>query len=197
MNTPSHLIINAALRRWQRGRVSIPRGAFLLGAVLPDVPLLLLSVGTFVYHRFVLGAQDMRAVMREAFDDRYFNDPLWIAGHNLLHSPTLLLLGVLLLWRFRQRAAGRGRWLLWFVLGCLAHTALDIPTHVDDGPVLFFPFDWHTRFHSPVSYWDPRHYGRQFALFELALDALLLGYLLLPALWRRLARRTAEPPVLP
>jgi hypothetical protein len=194
VNTPSHLIVNAALRRWYAGRVSIPRGAFLLGAVLPDLPLLLLSVGTFLYYRYALGAQDMRGVMGEAFDYRYFHDPLWIAGHNLLHSPTLLLIFLLLLLRFRERAGAWGRWLLWFVLGCLVHTALDIPTHVNDGPVVFFPFDWQTRFSSPVSYWDRRHYGREFAVFELCLDVLLLAYLFVPPLLRRLRRPADGPP---
>ncbi|MEZ4675136.1 MAG: hypothetical protein R2932_12925 [Caldilineaceae bacterium] len=33
-----------------------------------------------------------------------------------------------------------------------AHTAIDIPLHYDDGPLLLFPFDWKTRFHSPVSH---------------------------------------------
>jgi hypothetical protein len=35
--------------------------------------------------------------------------------------------------------------------------------------------DW--RFHSPVSYWDPRHYGRVFEPFEFALAVGLLAFL--------------------
>jgi hypothetical protein len=74
-------------------------------------------------------------------------------------------------------------------VGCLVHTAVDIPCHVDDGPLLFFPFNWNIRYHSPVSYWDPRHYGTQFAIFELSLDLVLLLYLFVPLLRRRLSKR--------
>jgi hypothetical protein len=42
--------------------------------------------------------------------------------------------------------------------------------------------DWHTRFQSPVSYYDRAHFGTQFAVFELALDIILLGYLFIPRL---------------
>ncbi|MBP7590472.1 MAG: cobalamin biosynthesis protein CobQ, partial [Chloroflexi bacterium] len=61
------------------------------------------------------------------------------------------------------------------------HTAVDIFTHADDGPVLTFPLDWHTRFKSPISYWDPAHYGRLVRLLEHLLDLLLVVWLL----WRR------------
>lgn len=183
MNTPSHLIINAAIRK-RAGGLRIPRSAFLLGAVLPDIPLWLLWVGSYAYFRYALGDTAVTP-MDDMFDGFYFNNPFWIASHNLLHAPILLLSALALLWRFRAQPDTRGGWWFWFAAGCLVHTALDIPTHVDDGPVIFFPFDWHTRFSSPISYWDPRHYGRQFGLFELTLNLLLLAYLLLPWLARR------------
>lgn len=69
------------------------------------------------------------------------------------------------------------------------HTMLDIPTHHNDGPLILFPLEWSVRFYSPVSYWDPRYFGREFALFELLLNLTLLGYLFGPGLWRRLRRR--------
>jgi hypothetical protein len=194
VNTPSHLLINAALRRYtaRRGGPAIPRGPFLLGAVLPDVPLTLLWIGAFVYGRYVQGNPAITP-MDESFDRMYFTDPLWIASYNTLHSPTLLLLALALLWR--ARTAGLGRWWFWFLAGCLVHSAVDIPVHANDGPLLLFPFEWSIRFQSPVSYWDPRYYGRQFAVFELLLDAALLAYLLWPRLARRLAGRaaTVEP----
>lgn len=95
MNTPSHLIINAALHKAvaARGVTAIPRNAFLLGAVLPDL----------------------------------------------------------------------------------------------------FPFEWSVRFQSPVSYWDPRFFGREFTVFELLLDLVLLLYLFGPGLWRRLRRGAVAP----
>jgi hypothetical protein len=64
----------------------------------------------------------------------------------------------------------------------MIHSVIDVITHYDDGPVLFFPFDWHTRFHSPVSYWDRAHYAGQFIWVELGINVVLLGYLWLSRL---------------
>jgi membrane-bound metal-dependent hydrolase YbcI (DUF457 family) len=193
MNTPSHLIINAALRKWAAsgGKLAIPRGAFLLGAVLPDVPLGILWIGGLLYYRYAVGNTDFRAI-NELLDSFYFNNPFWIASHNLLHSPTLLLIELALLWRFRAAAGSRPHWWFWFFAGCLIHSAIDIPTHVNDGPVLFFPFEWSLRFSSPISYWDADYFGREFTIFELLLDLALLAYLFGPDLWRRLRRRAPQ-----
>lgn len=65
--------------------------------------------------------------------------------------------------------------------GCAVRSLIDLATLYDDGPVIFFPFAWTIRLHSPVSYWDRRHYGSQFVVFELVLDAALIAYLA----WRR------------
>lgn len=196
MNTPSHLIINAALRKWVTtdGQRTIPRSAFLLGAVLPDLPLLLLWIGAYTYYRYMLGDLSITP-MDSRFDQLYFTNPFWLASHNLLHAPLLLLSGLALQWRFRNLPETRGYWWFWFAAGCLTHTMLDIPTHHNDGPLLLFPLEWSMRFHSPVSYWDARYFGREFALFELLLNLTLLGYLFGPGLWRRLRRHASTPEV--
>lgn len=186
MNTPSHLIITAALRKRLAGRIAIPRSAFLLGSVLPDLPLFCLAIGSQIYYRYVVVGQRMT---EQLFDELYLHNLWWIAAHNLLHSPTLLLIVLGALWSARSMAGTRRHWWFWFVLGCLLHTVLDIPTHVNDGPVVFFPFEWTYRFRSPISYWDPHYYGRQFTVFEAGLDLVLLGYLWLPLLWRWAKRR--------
>ena len=82
---------------------------------------------------------------------------------------------MLLCWKTRRY--------LWLALfsSMLLHVLGDLPVHHDDAHRHFFPFsDW--RFASPVSYWDPAHYGRWFSLFELA---LVLGASLY--LWRQQA----------
>ncbi|MCG8348513.1 MAG: metal-dependent hydrolase [Chloroflexales bacterium] len=193
MNTPSHLIITAVLRKKLR-RVPIPRSAFLFGSIMPDIPLYLLSFGGAIYYRFVRG-MELGAAMNYMFDDLFFNDPFWIALHNFFHSPTLLLIALATLWNRRRQIEGPSRWLFWFFVACLLHTAIDIPTHVNDGPLLFFPFEWTIRFESPVSYWDSSYYGNQFAIFELALNIVLLGYLFGPALWNRLTRKRRDTAV--
>jgi hypothetical protein len=187
MNTPSHLIINAALhRRFGAGRI---RGsAFLLGAVLPDIPLFILWIGSYLYYRFVLNDPAV-VMMDERFDTFYFTNPIWIVGHNTLHSPLVLIVALTALWRCHSTPNTRGGWWFWFFAACLVHTALDIPTHVNDGPLLFFPFNWSLRFNSPLSYWDRRYYGEQFAVFELVLNSVLLLYLSWPWLLRRIRGR--------
>lgn len=180
MNTiPSHLVINATIEKKYGTKANIAKSAFLWGSITPDIPLALLSLGYFFYNRYV-STQPVTGMMNSAFDNLYFNNPWWIASHNFLHSPTALIIYAALLWRFLGKPNTRGNWWLWFVFGCMVHSVVDILTHYDDGPVLFFPFDWHTRFHSPVSYYDPVHFGIQFAMFEIALDIVLLGYLFIP-----------------
>ena len=77
-----------------------------------------------------------------------------------------------------RRGKAWGESFVWFAIGCGFHTLLDIFTHVNDGPVLLYPFNWRYRYRAPVSYWDPRHGGRTFAMFELALDIGLVIYLI-------------------
>ena len=192
MNTPSHFLMTAALRRaWKKQPP--PASACLLGSVAPDIALYLLSLGGALHFRYLLG-WSAEATWRQLFDILYFHNPFWIAAHNLLHSPTVLIIGLILLWRFQGLPEAVRRWLRWFLAACLLHSFVDVLTHVDDGPLLFFPFEWTIRFESPVSYWDSRHYGTQFAVFELTLDGFLLAYLCLPALWRVARARLVRAP---
>ena len=93
-----------------------------------------------------------------------------------MHAPLPLLL--LALVGFLGRGHAWGRRLVWFAIGCAGHTAIDIVSHADDGPVLLFPLDWHKRYHAPISYWDEARGGRLFTLLEHLLDILLALYLL-------------------
>lgn len=184
LNTiPTHLVINATIEKKYGIKANIVKSAFLWGSVAPDIPLALLSLGYFFYNRYGF-TQRGSGVMNSAFDTLYFNHPWWIASHNILHSPTALIIYTILLWRFLDKRNTRGHWWLWFVFGCMVHSVIDILTHFDDGPVLFFPFDWHTRFYSPVSYWDRTHYAEQFFFVELGVNIILLGYLFLPKLFQ-------------
>jgi LexA-binding, inner membrane-associated putative hydrolase len=186
MNTPSHFIMTAAIDK-ALPRVSIVKRAFLLGSVAPDLPLWLLSIGGLVYYH-VLQGWTVADTARLMFDDLYFHNPFWLACHNLLHSPLLLLLGGSILWQSRHKMGSSGRWWFWFLAACLIHSGVDILTHADDGPLILFPLSWTIRFHSPISYWDPNYYGRQFQRFELALNGILLVYLLSSPVCRTLRR---------
>lgn len=182
MNTPSHFLMTATLEKLLP-RVPIQRQAFLIGSVAPDLPLWLLSLGGVVYYHLILG-WSLAKSFSLMFDHLYFSNPFWIACHNLLHAPLLLLSGIALVWKKRRNIGSIYRWLFWFLLACLFHSLIDIFTHADDGPLLFFPLNWSVRFYSPISYWDPRYYGQEFSRFELALDSVLLLYLLRKPLCR-------------
>lgn len=124
--------------------------------------------------------------MRYIFDTLYFKNPWWISLHHLLHAPLLLLLYALVLYPLRKNLIAY--WLLWFVAGCTLHTLVDIATHYNDGPLVFFPLNWTYRVYS-ISYWDRAHGGTWFAPLELALDLFLLAYLIIPWLGKRGKRK--------
>ncbi|GIX06464.1 MAG: hypothetical protein KatS3mg115_0867 [Candidatus Poribacteria bacterium] len=140
LHTPSHVLINLAVlghrKQWARN------WAVGVGGALPDAPIFLF----FLVERFVRGASG-----RELWGARYF-DPAWQALFDLFHSfPIWGALGWVA-WRLRWRR------IAWLVVGVLFHSFLDLLLHHDDGHRHLFPFsDW--RFLSPVSYWDPAHWG--------------------------------------
>jgi hypothetical protein len=177
MQTYTHALLTAALGHGLRAHaVPVRSRAFLLGSFMPDAPLFLLTLGFAGYYRFI---EALPAGYRffEWYDVLYFTNPVWIASHNALHAPLMvLLLGGVGYWA-AQRGHGWGWSLVWFALGCGLHSLVDIGTHYDDGPVIFFPFNWSWRFHSPISYWDDDHYARLVAPLEHVLDAALIGYL--------------------
>lgn len=174
MNTPTHIVIAASVAR---AVPAVPMSsAFLLGSVAPDLPLYALSLaGGFYFTRVKkMPAKDAADLM---FNDLFFKNRVWIIVHNLLHSPLLLILGIVSLGFIVKNAVAA--WFFWFLLSCLLHTAIDIPTHHNDGPLLLFPLNWQLRFRSPISYWDKQKGAARFIYFEVALVIVLLIYLFL------------------
>ncbi len=172
MQTYSHFLLTAVLQKAFAPHDPEASSGLLAGSMAPDIPLGLLSLGYVVDRRYVRPHLPDKTRCSPTYNQLYFNNPWWIAVHNSLHAPlplfVLALLGLLL----------RQRWLLWFAVGCGLHTAVDIFTHVDDGPALLFPLNWRYRFKGPISYWDQAHGGRTFRLLEHLLDVLLIGFLL-------------------
>jgi hypothetical protein len=181
MRTLSHLLLTAGLGHQLRKRqVAVHQPAFLLGSVLPDLPLTLLAAGyKLVQHR--RGGNARSASTPDRFDigchDLFHSDPLWISSYNLLHAPLLItaLLGAGV--QGERRGAGWGGPLRWLALGLALHSAVDIPTHHDDGPLLLFPLNWRYRMRSPLSYWERAHGGRAVTAIEYGMDLLVAGYL--------------------
>ena len=112
----------------------------------------------------------------------YESDPVWIGLHNAPHS--LVVLGGTTLLIVLLRAIPLRRPLLWALAGAALHALTDIFTHAGDGPMFLYPVT-RIRFDSPVSYWDPTHFGYLFTVFEYALDAVLALYLLAAHLRRK------------
>ena len=133
--------------------------------------------------------------------DVYFS-PFWqdvVAWGNSIPLYLVLLSMAWILISKGNRTAGK--LLAVFAGSCLAHMALDFPVHVEDAHRHLFPLS-NFRFRSPVSYWDPRHFGVQMMALEsllgigisvylirkfknlfarLGIGMLLLGYLAVPA----------------
>ena len=160
--------------------------SFLLGSVAPDIPLILLTV-VFLARDLITGSVGgADSSLDNLFRHLFYHDPWVKTAHNLFHAPLLILLyGAIGYWAWR-RGKRWGPAVFWFAVACMIHTLIDIPLHYDDGPLVFFPFDWETRFYSPISYWDPRRYGIQFAIMEHIVVLGMLVYLVVD--WRR--RRT-------
>ena len=181
MITPTHAVINAVVARRSSDRTAISfrsRVAFVVGGVAPDLALYVLSLAAVVYYPVIDGVSVGDAHERAMYD-LYFNSPWWLAGHNLLHAPIILLAliaGASLLkapWRRRVR---------FFAVGALLHSVIDILVHHDDGPLVCFPVSWSIRFVSPVSYWDPDHFGWFLRPIDLAIT--VAGAVWLIGWWR-------------
>lgn len=187
MNTPSHFLINYSLGRFLRlrERHGVRMGAVIWGSLAPDIMLYLLAAGMMIYGPRFRG-WSIGYALDYAFDTLFFENIWWIALHNFLQAPLLLIAiiavaGVVLRSRRHARQT-RGYtialWVFIFAISALVHTVLDILTHHDDGPLLLFPFNFTVRFVSPVSYWDFSHYGQIFVIFEVVVDALCIWYLI-------------------
>jgi len=154
MNTPAHVIINLlCLGRQDAAPVLTP---VIIGAILPDAPM-------FVFY-FV--EKVVRRTPEAVIWRQNYHQPHWQNFIDLFNSLPLMLLGwVLAAW------VGSKLGVLLFTSMAL-HVLGDLPLHHHDAHRHFFPFsDW--RFHSPVSYWDPNHYGQIVTLFEIL--AVLVG----------------------
>lgn len=163
MMTPSHMLMGAALFRARTGAAWAAAG----GGLLPDVPSFVL-VGIAMLQR-----QDSETIFRTL----YFSDA-WQLIMAPSHSAPLWLAGLLAGWALRSDLA------IAFAVSGLLHQLTDFLLHADDAHRHFWPLsDW--RFESPISYWDPRHYGAWVGGVEVALFAGLAWLLVrrFPSRW--------------
>lgn len=185
MNTQTHILLGATLLAWP-GR-PLRNAAVLAGGLVPDISVL------------VMWASAKLAGMPESliWRDLYWQ-PEWQSAAAVTNSVPLYLALALAATGMGARLKppglpagelpdrhGKGSGLEWrvailvFSLAAMMHVATDFPVHVHDGHPAFWPFsNW--VFQSPVSYWDPRYFGKYVSLVELGLAASLIAIL-----WRR------------
>lgn len=147
MNTAAHAIVNLLIfRKSARDTHAL---AIISGALLPDAPMFI----------FYLQSKIQGLSERVIWRDSYY-DTGWQNLFDAFHSFPLLGLAWLLAWRARLQV------LCIFFASMVMHSLFDFPLHHDDAHRHFWPlFDF--RFASPISYWDPGHYGQFIAPLEL------------------------------
>ena len=123
--------------------------AVTLGALAPDLTML-----AFYLAMKISGVPEF-----EIWDVRYF-EPVWQHSFDIANSIPVYALLALAAWRLGSRSS------LLFCVAALVHCVLDLLVHHDDGHRHFYPFT-DFRFQSPVSYWDPAHYGRLVGFVEI------------------------------
>ncbi len=165
MNTQTHALLALAL--FSKREAPARNWAVLAGALVTDI---FIYVG-LVYYGLITGDG-----IGAYFNTIYFQPHMqfWSALSNALPIFTAL---AVIGYAFRQH-----KWavlLLFFALAAFTQSLIDLPVHADDAHRHFWPItDW--RFYSPISYWDPAHYGRIIGQIDN-----LLGLICIAILWRR------------
>lgn len=165
MNTPAHLIIGAAV--FARPGDKAASSAALAGAIIPDLSLYVMAANELLIRNTDPGI---------VFGQMYFSDEwqrIFAIDNSVFLWAAVLVMGLALQ---GNRAADlgnaamspasrmksfpvRANWVAVLGGAALLHLALDFPFHHDDGRAHFWPLsNW--IFESPLSYWDPAHFGQ-------------------------------------
>ena len=148
MNTPSHLIFNLAILGRKESHKY--QQAILLGVFLPDAPVILF----YCYQKFIHPIPE-----QQIWTHHYYFEP-WQNAFDGVNSLPFIAVAWSIAWKMHSRIGQL------FFLSMLLHIFGVFPLHHNDGHRHFFPFsDW--RFASPVSYWDPMHFGHIMSALEI------------------------------
>ncbi|NKB76238.1 MAG: hypothetical protein GKR96_04165 [Gammaproteobacteria bacterium] len=152
MNTPAHVIFGLSLLGHTNAiRYSM---AIAVGAILPDVLMMVF----YAYQKF-------QGVPEEViWNEKYFLVS-WQNSFDLMNSIPLLAALALISGLTKNYS------LSMLFASTVIHCLLDLPVHHDDGHRHFFPLS-DFRFESPLSYWDPNHYGNIVSMMEVILVML-------------------------
>jgi hypothetical protein len=145
MNTPSHAIVNYAILS---GLAPRQTWAIVIGAVLPDFPMLVL----------IIWAKIKAIPGKELWGEVYWQ-PFWQDFTHYFHSIPIALLITLIAHYFGVS------WLKYLAISMAMHSLGDLPLHNNDAHRHFLPFT-DFKFISPVSYWDRKYNAVWGALAE-------------------------------
>lgn len=183
MNTPSHILLHLTVKKYFQEKITIPK-SFIWGGFAPDIWLYLCVFFYTGYSQFYLW-NSSKQTFHHMFDTLYFEHPFWIFSYNILHSPMVLGIFLLITKIFKNFLGMSYRLVVWFFLWCALHSLLDIPLHHDDWPRIFYPLnDFIVR--SPISYWDTNHYANYIIPIELFFVFIMFGYVFLVPFLRKI-----------
>jgi hypothetical protein len=161
MLTPTHTLLSCGLLT---ARNSPARNvAVVAGGIAPDLPMFAL----FYWDHYVGGLGE-----EQIWEGRYWTDAWQIPtaiGHSIPIALVILAIGMATGWRA----------FTFFALAVIVHIATDLPFHNDDAHMHLWPLSQY-KFISPLSYWDPAHYGNIMHWVEPGLMILMSALL-----WRR------------
>lgn len=149
MNTTAHAVLNLAMLNREKRPDWNP--LIVWGALIPDITM-------FIFY----GVLKFAGIPEQQIWGEEYYRPFWQTTFDFFNSIPLALLGLGIMFY-----AGRTGIALLFA-SILLHCLEDLPLHHDDGHRHFWPFS-NFRFESPVSYWDPDHYGVIAGRIELGL----------------------------
>lgn len=168
MNTVTHIIVASAAL--SRKHAPARNRAVVAGALIPDFSI-------YVMSGWALATGRMNETLWQV---TYWQEPWQILGAITNSVPLALILLASGVWRNSP--------VLSVLAGAmLIHAGLDFPLHADDAHRHFWPLsDW--RFQSPISYWDPRHYGFWGGLLDFAclFAGLIVLWMQFEARWVRI-----------
>lgn len=147
--------------------------------------------GIALSHGLTGGEGSILAVFRAA----YAGSRVLVAGHQLLHAPFCLAALFIAAFAAGLLHVKLGRWLRSFLYGAMAHAVVDVFTHVDDGPLLLWPFDASMRVASPISHWDAAHCAAVCVFVETIICLAAMRDALFSRLRRRLNAVSADGPI--
>jgi len=158
MNTQTHALMGAFFF----GK-AVPLRAVIgtIGGFLPDLPMISIV--------FALKATGHSG--QQIFEEMYWQN-WWQITNALGHS--FFLWGGLLLAALLLRREPNDFWTLASVFAAAGflHCCIDFCVHREDAHMHFWPLSRY-KFMSPVSYYDPAHYGRIFSICEATLGLVM------------------------